>query len=510
MRRGFTLLEVVVAVALLSIVTGAAMAAYIAQSRIINTQQQTSSANDHAREAIRLISNDARAVGAGLNIITAGFPGCAPGTIPFDTNGTAAGVACLPPVFRSTSPLYYDDGKNPAKPAAAGSAWPANYTQCVAGAAGLYNPGYRLTLGSGAFAPSAANLFCPDDLVVLAVDDTEPLFMVSPAPTFPSGLNTKTLAFAGSTTPAGYGFDDQFPNLPAAPTTATSPMMLFGGATTATLMNVTQGVLGVPNYAGGTCTEANCGLNAIALVPWTRGVDLFGGSGLSFGSVALPARLQQYHIQPVNAQGLNVPPFVSANLVRTTIVPAAIPLGGGYPFTVASTQILIEGVVDMQVEFGFDPTGNGLLRYVSSGGTQSITDPGLPPYNPDPSQQLNNCLGGVAQAGVFPGVCFPTGGILGLAAIQQLRTIRIALTVRSSTIANSATNLTGAQSSAGMGGDFFLRPAVTDICPPGANIEAANWGFACPATIPSLRTVDGANYRQVSTEVYVRNLGLGT
>ena len=42
MNRGFTLLEVLVAAALLSIVTGAAMAAYIAQTRIINTQQQTS------------------------------------------------------------------------------------------------------------------------------------------------------------------------------------------------------------------------------------------------------------------------------------------------------------------------------------------------------------------------------------------------------------------------------------------------------------------------------------
>jgi hypothetical protein len=48
------------------------------------------------------------------------------------------------------------------------------------------------------------------------------------------------------------------------------------------------------------------------------------------------------------------------------------------------------------------------------------------------------------------------------------------------------------------------------LCPPNANVEAANWGFACPATIPSLRATDGANYRQVSTEIYVRNLGLGT
>ena len=139
-RAGFTLLEVVVAVALLFIVTGAAMAAYVAQTRIINTQQQTSSANDHTRETIRLLSNDIRAAGAGLNAATAGFPKCAPGTIPFDYGAGAASVACLPPVFRSTSPLYFDN-------AVAGAAWPvANYTQCVGGAPGAYSPGYRLDL----------------------------------------------------------------------------------------------------------------------------------------------------------------------------------------------------------------------------------------------------------------------------------------------------------------------------------------------------------------------------
>jgi prepilin-type N-terminal cleavage/methylation domain-containing protein len=510
MNRGFTLLEVVIAAALLSIVTGAAMAAYIAQTRIINTQQQTSSANDHAREAVRLLSNDVRASGAGLNIATSGAPGCAPGTIPFDLGGGA--LACLPPVFRSTSPLYYDNGAATPVPAAPGSAWPGNYTQCIAGAGGQFNPGYRLTLGSGAFAPSATNLFCPDDLVIIAVDDTEPLFQVSPSPPFSCVANTKPINFAGSTTPAGYGFDDAFPNLPPAPTTLASPLMLIGGASTAALINVSQGVLGGANFAGGPCLEPNCGLNAVGLVPWCRSVDLFSVARVSFGSIALPARLQQYHIQPVNAAGLNQPPFVSANLMRTTIIPAsgiAAPTSG-YPFQVINSEILIEGVVDMQVEFGFDPTGTGLLRYVSSGGTQSIVAGGAAPYNPDPVQQLNQCTGGAAQSGVFPGVCFPTGGVLGLAAIQQLRTVRLNLTIRSSTIANSGTNSNGIRSSAGMGGEFFLRPAVTDICAPGANVEAQSWGFTCPANIPSLRVIDGANYRQVSTEIFVRNFGLGT
>jgi hypothetical protein len=236
----------------------------------------------------------------------------------------------------------------------------------------------------------------------------------------------------------------------------------------------------------------------------------FFASNLNFGTVALPARLMQYHIQPVNALGQNVPPFVSANLVRSVVVPAAIGLGGGYPFTVLSTTVLVEGVVDMQVEFGFDPTGTGLLRYVSSGGTQSITAVGPPPYGPDAIQQANNCVAGTAGAGVFSGVCYPNNGINGLNLIQNLRTARITLTVRSATIANTGTNVNGAKSSAGHAGTSFLRPGVTDICPPAANVEAANWGFTCPANIPALPTSDGANYRQVSTEIYVRNLGLGT
>jgi hypothetical protein len=150
------------------------------------------------------------------------------------------------------------------------------------------------------------------------------------------------------------------------------------------------------------------------------------------------------------------------------------------------------------------------LRYVSSGGTQSITAVGPPPYNPDTIQQLNSCAAGAAGAGIYTGVCYPNNGVLGLAGLQQLRTVRIALTMRAATIGNSGTNPTAVQSGAGYGGPSFLRPAVTDICAPAANIEATNWGFACPATIPSIQTVDGANYRQVSTEIYVRNLGLGT
>jgi prepilin-type N-terminal cleavage/methylation domain-containing protein len=501
MNRGFTLLEVLVAAALLSVVTGAAMAAYIAQTRIINTQQQTSSANDHVREAIRILSNDARAAGAGLNLATSGFVGCAPGTIPYDYGAGAASVACLPPMFRSTSPLYFDG-------AVPGSLWPAgNYAACVGGGLGPYSPGYQLNLGSGAFVPSAANLFCPDDLVVLAVDDTEPLFMVQSTPTVSSVGNVTSVLFAGSNTATGFGFDDAYPALPPPPATATSPMMLFGGATSAVLMNVAAGVAAA-NYLGGPCLEANCGLSAVGLIPRTSSVNFFA-SNLNFGTVALPARLMQYHIQPVNALGQNVPPFVSANLVRSTVVPAAVGLGGGYPFTVVDSHVLIEGVVDMQVEFGFDPTGTGLLRYVSSGGTQSITAVGPPPYGPDALQQVNNCAAGAAGAGVYSGLCFPNNGINGLNVIQLLRTVRITLTVRSATIANS-TSFNGATSSAGRAGTYFLRPGVMDICPPAANVEAANWGFTCPANVVPLPTTDGANYRQVSTEIYVRNLGLGT
>jgi type II secretory pathway pseudopilin PulG len=500
--RGFTLLEVVIASAMLFVLTGAAMLSYLGQARIINTEQQTSDANDRAREAIRLISNDVRSAGSGLNPATAGFPGCAPGTIPFDFGGGSP--ACLPPVFRSTSPLYFDNAIPGGTPPG------GNYANCVTGAGGPYSPGYQLTVGNATFIPAAANLFCPDDLVVLGVDDTEPLFMVQTTPTVTSIGNVTPIVFAGSSTAAGYGFDDAFPNLPAGPpTTAASPLMLFGGATTAALMNVTQGVLGGGNYAGGACLEANCGLNALALIPSTTSLDFFR-TNLNFGSVALPARLVQYHIQPVNQLGKNTPPFVSANLVRTTIVPSNVGIAAGYPFTVVTNTVLVQGVVDMQVEFGFDPNGTGQLRYVNSGGTQSITAPAAPQLPPDAIQQLNNCVTATAQKGIFSGVCFPNNGINGLNTVQQLRTVRLALTVRSSTITNSFTNQSGFQSSAGRAGTYYLRPAVTDICPPAANVEAASWGFNCPPPVNfafQFPTQDGADYRQISTEIYVRNLG---
>ncbi len=499
-RRGFTLLEVVIASAMLFVLTAAAMLSYLGQARIINTEQQTSDANDRTREAVRLISNDVRSAGSGLNPATGGFPGCAPGTIPYDYGATPP--ACLPAVFRSTSPLYFDAAIPGALPPV------GNYANCVGGASGPYSPGYQLTVGPGIFEPSTTTLFCPDDLVVLGVDDTEPLFMVQTTPVVPSILNVTPILFAGSSTPTGYGFDDAFPTLPAPPTTAASPIMLYGGATTAVLMNTTAGVAAA-NYAGGPCAEANCGLNAMTLIPWTPVNDFFR-TNLNFGTVALPARLVQYHIQPVNILGKNTPPFVSANLVRTTIIPAKIGIGGGYPFTVVSSTVLVQGVVDMQVEFGFDPTGTGQLRYVNSGGTQSITAAAAQQLPPDAIQQLNNCVTGTAQAGVFSGVCYPNNGINGLNTVQQLRTVRVALTVRSSTITNSFTNRTGVDSAAGRAGTYFLRPGVSDICPPAANAEAVNWGFNCP-TPPGFATqyptVDGADYRQVSTEIYVRNLG---
>ena len=258
--------------------------------------------------------------------------------------------------------------------------------------------------------------------MVLAVDDTQPLFMVQNTPTVSSVGNVLPVMFAGSSSTTGYGFDDDFPALPAPPATINSPLMLFGGASNAVLMNVASGVLAVGNYAGGPCLEPNCGANAIALTPRTSSVDFFA-SNLNFGSVALPARLSQYHIQPVNILGQNIPPFVSANLMRSTVIPNNLPLNGGYPFTVVNSAILVENVVDMQVEFGFDPTGNGLLRYVSSGGTQSITAAGPAPYNADTlstGQQLRRSRRG-RRGSSTRGSAFPNNGINGLNVIQQLR-----------------------------------------------------------------------------------------
>jgi hypothetical protein len=48
------------------------------------------------------------------------------------------------------------------------------------------------------------------------------------------------------------------------------------------------------------------------------------------------------------------------------------------------------------------------------------------------------------------------------------------------------------------------------MCPPNANAEASNWGYACPPPVNfqyQFPTTDGADYRQVSTEIYVRNMG---
>src|SRR5262249_13069993 len=150
------------------------------------------------------------------------------------------------------------------------------------------------------------------DLVVLAVDDTEPLFQVQGAPVAISQNNAAAIAYAGSSSVLGYGFDDvltdplRFPNnLPAAPAVITSPMMLFGGPSSAALMTVAPGklVAGAAS-AGGGCTELNCGLTTVPIAPATTNVDFFAGN-LNFGTVALPARLVQYQIQPVNALGQN-------------------------------------------------------------------------------------------------------------------------------------------------------------------------------------------------------------
>ena len=538
-RAGFTLLEVMIAAALLSIVTAGAMAAFIAQSRVTNTQQETSQANDRAREAIRLISNDVRTAAAGIGPGSGGYAGCAAGAIPFDTgnpNASGTTVACLPPVFRSFTPL----GPLPLSAGIMGTA-------CGT----ISSPGYQLTFGGATpiVEPAASAYFCPDDLVVLAVDDANPLFMVQSAPQNSSVTNSAPLTFAGTNTPprgggsiySGFGFDDGPPGYPLPrsvlpplvdpliPTGVGGPTMLFGGPSGAALMNV-----GCPNQGLGTvcaaptpysansagCTaDPGCYNKSYGLVPTTPAIDLYGNN-LDFGSVAMPARLVQYWIQPVNAQGgTTAGPFVSANLMRSIVVPQPNP----YDLVQLSSTVLVEGVIDLQVEFGFpDPStppgtpGNGQLVYLSSGGLQQSgwQSPYLTATLPSksltitPLNPLCNGLGS-PDPSIYEGVCFPTSGGQ-FNALTQLRTVRLNLTVRAGVPVASGQGPAQATNAA-FAGYSILEPGVQGLGPNG-NIEGQQWNFAAHGTDVNPTTgvfpsQDGANYRQISTEIYLRNVG---
>jgi type II secretory pathway pseudopilin PulG len=486
-----------VAAALLSIVTAGAMAAFIAQSRATNTETSTSLANDSAREAIRLISNDVRTAAAGLTPGSGGYGSCAAGTVPFDMGGAL--IACLPPAFRSSSPIYTQG-------AISGSTLPGgSFTSCGGNPS---FPGYQLKLGTGAgqvIEPSAASHFCPDDLVVLAVDDANPLFMIQSTPYVSSAGALAPLAFAGTNAPqrlvaplvsspwAGYGFDDGVPNYPPPGGGPSQPTMLFGGASGAVMM-----------YVG--------------CVPYSTSVDLYQNN-LNFGTVGMPARLVQYSIQPYGANGTFVAPFIGANLVRSIVVPTPVAAGaGGYVFTIASSAVLVQGVVDMQVEFGFpDPSNpqSGQLVYLNSAGLQAAPWP--PPYTvgtlPGASAalHLSNCAAVPADPTVFSGVCYPTNGG-SYNAISQLRTVRLTLTVRVGTSVN-ANQGPAVRSTTSHAATFNLQTGIQDLTVP--SVEATDWGFtpttpyvpgaALPAGV--FQTQDGADYRQISTEIYVRNEG---
>ncbi len=59
-------------------------------------------------------------------------------------------------------------------------------------------------------------------------------------------------------------------------------------------------------------------------------------------------------------------------------------------------------------------------------------------------------------------------------------------------------------SAAGVSAPFYLQPAIQDLT--AGNLEAQKWGWA--PGFPGFPTVDGAEYREVSTEIFVRNMGL--
>jgi hypothetical protein len=268
---------------------------------------------------------------------------------------------------------------------------------------------------------------------------------------------------------------------------------LISGAAGPVLIN--SGAVGA---CGATYTDVAYGCSTVTLGPTAS--DLFGSVGAGT-PVAMPARLVQYSIEPIVADN-GGPAFVSANLVRTEVTPTAN--GSAAPFAaLGASTTLVDGVIDMQVEFGLDPLGTGQLRYVSSGGYQSQymapLAAGWPPAPEIPANHVStNCNGGFAPAGLFAGTCFPSN------ELQFVRSVRINLLVRVGTIANSR-SATGSHTTAGVSAPFYMQPAIQDLT--NGNVEAQSWGYN-GATLPGLATIDGASYREISTEVFVRNLGL--
>ncbi len=510
--RGFTLLEVMVAGGLLAVLTAAAMAAFVAQVKLTNAQQQAANATDSAREALRLIANDLRAAAPGISaaLVAGGASSiCPTGTIPFDPGSGA--LACLPPVFRSSVPIA------PVNSPGVGFAL---------NACGLGTVGYQLQVGPGQVEPSltpfdTTHFFCPDDLVILAVDDADAYFV--------SGLPMTSI---GNTMPANFaltqaaGMADGLDASDGA--LAANPMVLLSGAQGPALLcnsplttaPCTGGfVAPVPSPWGGGAvggtTAANWGSVPVTLR--TQTYNLFGSLGTGTPA-AMPARVVQYAIEPVDASGqpvgLSGQPAVDANLVRTVVAPAGSFMGpsansGGW-FTVISSTILVKGVVDMQVEFGFDPNSNGQLQYSNSAGFQStywsqaMGIAGTAPPVATATPTYNVCNGDPLTAYLFGGTCFPDQ------QFQALRSVRVNLTARNGAIVNSR-SIQGLSSTAGTAAPFLLQPAVQDLTT--GNLEAAQWGFTwAPPTsttgFAGFPTVDGAQWREMSTEIAVRNLAL--
>ena len=66
--------------------------------------------------------------------------------------------------------------------------------------------------------------------------------------------------------------------------------------------------------------------------------------------------------------------------------------------------MLVKGVIDMQVEFGLDPKGNGQLQYVNSAGYQTAywnpaLGVGTPDAPPAADTTYNSCLTGASRSG---------------------------------------------------------------------------------------------------------------
>ncbi|MHB8417122.1 MAG: PulJ/GspJ family protein [Myxococcales bacterium] len=511
---GFTLLEVMIAGGLLAVITAFAMMAFVAQVKLTHSQEQAANATDSAREALRLIGNDVRAAAPGINaaLISGGASStCPAGTIPFDP-GLGA-LACLPPAFRSSSPL-------------APLGIPATFPGSLLNACGPGTIGYQLTVGPGQVEPvdaaGKAYYFCPDDLVILAVDDSDAYFVSGLTPPSTSPVIAQ---FALTQSAVGDGLDQGSGPL------SSNPMVLISGSQGPVLLSdpippvpcggpaPSPACPGWPSSTVGGTVAADWGYVQVKLQ--TMQYDLF--SSLGTGTpVAMPARLVQYAIQPVDADGnpasVTGKAAVSADLVRTVLSPlgAAPWLGPGLPSaggSVISSTTLVKGVIDMQVEFGFDPAGNGQLQYSNSAsyqgsywttvmgmnGTAPPASNALPSYNLcyDDVQPAANLFGSTAMP---YGSCFPDQNF------QYLRSVRVNLTVRSGGITNSRTNSAGLQSAAGTSAPFMLQPAVQDLT--NGNLEAQAWGFGWGKPFAGLPTIDGAQWREMSTELSVRNLAL--